>query len=150
MQTATQAGPRGLLTYSFVSQGIYGVDDRLSGILPFFLPIIKEMQGRAFDPQEFVTKSNEVYPWSMNTDICHELIPRFCRAGWLKEYNHGKSSFDRSYIVLSISDYDVDEERLRMAAHDLAEIGSAFHDSCTRCPPFNRLPMDLRNCKNCC
>jgi hypothetical protein len=113
MQTAATAGPRGLLTYAFVSQGIYGVDDRLSGILPFFLPVLREMQGRVFDPDEFVARSNKMYPWSINTDICHELIPRFGRAGWLKEYAHGKGRSERSYIVLSISDYDEDERHLR-------------------------------------
>jgi hypothetical protein len=127
MPTTAPAVPRGLLTYSFVSQGIYGIEDRLSGILPFFLPIIKEMQGRAFDPQDFVARCNQRYPWSINPDICLELIPRFCKAGWLKEYSRQRGAVDPSYVVLSITDYEADEQHLQRALSELEDIGTEFH-----------------------
>ena len=44
---------RDLITYAFVNQNILGIDDRLAGLLPFFEPILREMQGAIFDPNKF-------------------------------------------------------------------------------------------------
>lgn len=44
---------RQLLTYAFVSQNIFDEHDVLFGLLPFFKPIIEEMEGKLFDSAVF-------------------------------------------------------------------------------------------------
>ena len=72
---------RELVTYAFLSQGIYGSDDRLAGLLPLFHPIVETLEGQIFDPRVLAQRVNEAYPWSINTDVAENLVPRFQAVG---------------------------------------------------------------------
>ncbi len=76
---------RQLLTYAFVSQNIFGTNDILSGLLPFFQPLIEEMEGEVFDVEKFSDRIKARYSWPASPDVVQELIPRMQKVGWLEE-----------------------------------------------------------------
>ena len=76
---------RDLIAYAFLSQGIYGSDDRLSGLLPLFEPVVTELKGQIFDPAVLAERVNSFYPWSINSDVAENLVPRFQAVGWLTQ-----------------------------------------------------------------
>jgi hypothetical protein len=116
---------RELITYAFISQGIFGLNDRLMGLLPFFEPILRERQGSIFDPSEFAREVNARYPWSINADIAHFLIPRFVQAGWLRAWKTGEH--EAAYAILSFPPLS-DDPAFARAQETLSKIGCRFKE----------------------
>jgi hypothetical protein len=123
-RSTSKLGRRELVTYAFLSHGIYGSDDRLAGLLPLFQPVVEPLAGELFDPKDLVDRVNAAYPWSINTDIAENLIPRFQAAGWLESVvsYHGDTAFrytaPTSPAVPDVA-YNATERELR-------EIGVSF------------------------
>ena len=72
---------RQLIAYAVVSQHIGGSNDILIGLMPFFDPIIAELAGQLFDPDEFSKRVTDLYDWPFNPDVAQELIPRLVFTG---------------------------------------------------------------------
>ena len=75
---------RQLITYAVASHAVMGSQDLLTGLMPFFEPIVNEMGGEVFDPSKFITRVKELYDWPINEDVVLELIPRMQKEGWLE------------------------------------------------------------------
>jgi hypothetical protein len=117
---------RDLITYAFLSQGIYGTDDRLAGLLPLFHPIVEALQGEIFDPRILADRVNEAYPWSINTDVAENLIPRFQAVGWLEQIVDHDG--DVAYKYRKPDDTTIPQDALVATEEELHEIGDRFLD----------------------
>ena len=109
---------RRLLQYAFVSQNIYGSNDLLSSIIPFFLPIIEKLDGKIFDPKVFSQLIQETYFWSITKDIAEELIPRLENAGFLEKII---SDDDESSYVYKTPDISVSNSENKININALLE-----------------------------
>jgi hypothetical protein len=129
-----------LLRYAFVSQNIFDENDVLFGLLPFFKPIIQEMEGQVFDTVVFSRRVREQYPWPMTSDIAEVLITRFVRAGWLRRI------VERQDIIAyqcQSPGLPPNEERLeREVVQRLTEIGARFTNFNQTLPSLLTLSFD--------
>lgn len=131
---------RDLITYAFLSQGIYGTDDRLAGLLPFFHPIVETLTGEIFDPSILAQRVNDAYPWSINTDVAENLIPRFKAAGWLQEIVSHEG--DVAYRYIKPDQKTLPIEALVATEEELHEIGDHFLEFAHSVSPLLSVPYD--------
>lgn len=74
---------RMLITYAVISQEMMGTTDILSGLLPFFEPILDQRKGQIFDRTEFIGEVARYTHWRLTTDIADQIIYRMAKAKWL-------------------------------------------------------------------
>ena len=117
---------RQLLTYAFVSQNIFGTNDLLSGLLPFFQPIIEEMEGEVFDVEKFSDRIKACYRWPVNPDVVQELIPRMQKVGWLEEIARTGEAI--SFMCKKPEQTFEDSESVAEVEKVLGLIGNSFEE----------------------
>lgn len=125
---------RQLIAYAVVSQHIGGSNDILTGLMPFFDPIIAELSGQLFDPEEFSRKVTELYDWPFNPDVSQELIPRLVSQGRLSPV---AADGDRgAYMYCNVSDPDIQQLEIS-AEENLREIANHFQNFCEELSPLS-------------
>jgi hypothetical protein len=124
---------RQLITYFVASQQLEGSVDILTGLMPFFDPIINEMAGDLFDPTKFSNRVQELYDWPMNPDVAEELISRLEPAGRVTEtVSHDGQT---AYVCNKISEDDVSALEAT-AEKTLREIAELFENFCEEISPL--------------
>lgn len=74
---------RMLITYAVVSHEMVGSNDILSGLLPFFEPILVPKNGQIFDNTEFIREVAANTHWNLTVDVASQIVDRMARAKWL-------------------------------------------------------------------
>jgi len=123
---------RQLITYAVVSQELNNSDDFLLGLMPFFDPIINEMDGQIFDAYTFSEKIVEQLDWPVNPDVVTELLPRLEGAGRVERI--ADDDGDAVFICRSVKTFDGEEKEL-LAVKQLREIAVLFKKSCDDISP---------------
>lgn len=60
-----------------------GSIDPLAGIVPFFEPVLRGINGATYDPYQVAALMRENYGWNLSEDVAEEFIPRLRDKGWL-------------------------------------------------------------------
>lgn len=134
-----------LITYAVVSQDIDGINDFLSGLMPFFDPIISEMSGQLFDPKSFMDRLASEYEWPVNYDVAEDLIPRLKAAGRIEEIN--RDGEKGAYVCKAVHDPEIEQRELS-AEEDLDRLGERFKGFCDDHPTLftlNKSAYELGN-----
>lgn len=134
---------RQIATYAFISSNIYGTQDLLFGLLPFFQPILKASAGSAFDIKEFKKRIEEVYGWQITTDVVEDLIPRFEKKGWLTELKYGEK--EASYKINDFPDDDYFKKEADKFSKTLEDLGNNFVDFIKRISPLPKVNAEKPN-----
>jgi hypothetical protein len=124
-----------LKTYAILSQQEEGFLDALTGLAPFFTPIIQEFQGTVFNKQEFASKVRGSYGWKFTEDIAEELVSRFEGLGWISQA--GKCSKGRPIYIYNNIDLPELIEEEKKAMDLLSEISQQFLEYYTELSPLN-------------
>lgn len=122
-----------------------GASDVLTKLLPFFEPILREVNGQAFDPQAFANSVRSTYHWNFNVDIVEVFTPRLDDAGWLTSQSEGDKS--GAYFV-SLPEMPEVTEAERTASEELAEIAGRFRTFATELSPLTAIPKDVTEYEN--
>jgi len=72
-----------LITYAVVSHEMLNSADVLSGLLPFFEPLLMEQDGKIFDQSKLMRDIEANTHWHLTTDIVDQIVQRMVRAHWL-------------------------------------------------------------------
>ena len=124
---------RQLIAYAVVSQNLEGSQDILSGLMPFFDPIIDDLADQVFDPEKLSNKVTELYEWPFNSDVAEELIPRLVAQGRIKEL--AEDGQRGVYVCCPVKDPEI--EQLEVSAEKrLREIATLFHEFCEHLSPL--------------
>ncbi|MDD1517597.1 MULTISPECIES: hypothetical protein [Bradyrhizobium] len=73
-----------LLTFCYVKDAFDKSGDLMLGLAPLFLPIALKLQGKEFEPSEFVREVQSFYGISMPEPVAEELAVRLHKAGYLR------------------------------------------------------------------
>ena len=125
---------RQLIAYAVVSQHIGGSNDILIGLMPFFDPIIAELAGQLFDPDEFSKRVTDLYDWPFNPDVAQELIPRLVSQGRLSDV--ASDGGRGAYMCCNVTDPDI-KQLETSAEENLREIANLFQDFCKELSPLS-------------
>jgi len=128
---------RQFVTYAVVSQSVYGSRDILTGLLPFFEPIISKMKNQIFDPDKFLREARHNYPWPINKDVVFELIPRMQHVGWLDEI--GSTKQHAVYRCKDISSPLISDSEMAEAESNLKSIGQEFLNFVEQISPLSKV-----------
>ncbi len=124
---------RQLITFFVVSQQLEGFNDLLTGLMPFFDPIINEMAGELFDPDRFSARVRELYDWPMDSDVAEEVLQRFNDTGRVTATDNYDGQ--RAYLCNSVGGEET--ARLESSAElILSEIGKHFEEFCSEISPL--------------
>ncbi len=58
--------------------------DVLDALIPFFEPILRQLDGAIFDPSVFAAGVRKLYNWRFTSDVAKEFVPRLVRKGYLE------------------------------------------------------------------
>jgi hypothetical protein len=72
-----------LITYAIVSREMIGCEDIISGLLPFFEPLLVKYNGQLFDKGAFMNDVLNSLTWAITSDIADQIIGRMIKKGWL-------------------------------------------------------------------
>lgn len=117
-----------------------GTNDVLTKLLPFFEPILREVNGQTFDPQAFASSVRSTYHWNFNVDIVEVFTPRLVEAGWLSSKTEGQNS---AVYFVSLPEMPEATEAERTASEELREIAGRFRSFATELSPLTAIPKDL-------
>lgn len=87
MQTLTK---RALRVFSVLERYGEGSNNPLDSLLPFFEPLLSELDGQIYDPADFAKAVREQYRWNFTRDIAEEFCGRFAAKGWLTKVTEAK------------------------------------------------------------
>jgi hypothetical protein len=122
-----------------------GSDDILDALLPFFEPIVAELNGSMFDPGVFAARVHEAYRWNFTRDIAEEFIPRFEMRQWVKKIAAGAQ--DAAYqICYDGSGAGGGGQAEAAIGRDLSEIAKEFRAFVIEISPlttFDRSEVEL-------
>ncbi len=98
--------------------------DVLDALIPFFEPILEQLNGKIFNPAIFASGVHFLYRWQFNKDIAEQFIPRLIRKGYLEKKVEGR---DTIYIVRY--------ERAPTEQSDILELLEKIIDEFEKFPP---------------
>src|ERR1700722_15115574 len=81
--TLPDARRRMLITYAVISRGMVTTPDILTGLLPFFEPILMKHNGEIFDKTIFLRDVAESLRWSLTLDLLDQIVNRMVKQRWL-------------------------------------------------------------------
>lgn len=102
---------RDLVTYAFVSQGIFGSNDLFASLLPLIQPIVAQMAGQVFNAANLAQQIREKYPWEISADAVELFAPRMVKLGWVEQVLNEKSEAAFIYNEIPFVPYGENEER---------------------------------------
>jgi|GEM_PF-1929281 len=136
---------RALRVFSVLEDFRVGSIDLLDGLLPFFEPILFELNGQYFDPQEFTDRVKTAYRWNFTADVAEEFIPRFENQGWLTktETNGDNAAFKVTYdnsLAASLSKKDTE---IGTTIDAISQEFKAFVDQISPLTSYSKTPAQL-------
>ena len=72
-----------LVTYAVISHEMLGSNDVLSGLLPFFEPLLVADDGQFFDKAKFTRDIEVNTHWRLTADIVDQIVSRMIKVRWL-------------------------------------------------------------------
>ena len=112
---------RPLIAYAFLAQATNTPGDLLSGLIPIFKPIAKELEGKRFDSNEFSIKVRslygiEIHPWAVD-----DLATRLEAAGLLIKQKLSVSATEFIYAEIKEDFNEVNETDIRLVIQKFIE-----------------------------
>ena len=122
-----------------------GSADIRDAILPFFEPILAELDGQILSPVEFANRIRQAYRWNFTADVVEELIPSFENRNWVKLVSGtGKRSVYRvSYDSLVLSPPGPSDVEIGQILLVIAENFGQFIDEISPLSSYSRSTEDL-------
>lgn len=74
---------RPLLTFAFVKESLDNTGDFVQGLMPLFIPIVKELAGEDFRPSQFAEALNNLYGLHVRPEVIEDWAKRLADQGLL-------------------------------------------------------------------
>jgi hypothetical protein len=103
----------------------------LTGLLPLFDPIVRQLRGKVFSSNEFSQKVCDLYGININPYAVEDLVPRLVKAGMLK-----RAAGDRSGSIYTYEDALSNHDDYREFDDILANIITRFKLFASRISPI--------------
>lgn len=121
-----------------------GSSDILTGLTPFFEPLLLERYGQTFDPNTFAGTVRDRYKWNFTSDIAEELIPRFVSMGWLTADDNNRDSGPYTVTIPERQNTEA-ENRVLAQFESIAESFRSFAESLSPLTALNRSIEDYKD-----
>ena len=108
-----------------------GSGDKLEQLLPFFDPILREFEGKEFQPDEIANRFNEVYGWKCTSDIVESFVEYFEKYDWIECSTQFSNTHVKKYIVNMPNSEELgnQQESINSKLHYFAQKFKGFIDS---------------------
>lgn len=114
--------------------------DLLEGLLPFFDPILRPLNGTKLDPDIVAAAVRDTYHWNFNSDLVESFVSRFVRQGWLSP--DIRDSSDTTYTIhMANNNITTDSEQTVEA--DLQRIALQFKLFSEELSPLTTIPREV-------
>lgn len=105
---------KNLIAYAYLAQTKRDDGDLVSGLMPIFKPIAKELAGKTFDPHQFADLARKHFGLKVNPLVAQDLKPRLERAGIIEKKFLTKTEFEHIYSCIDEEFNDIKEEHIKV------------------------------------
>ncbi|WP_186399540.1 hypothetical protein [Stappia sp. P2PMeth1] len=117
-----------------------GSSNVMESLLPFFDPILRQLNGSKLDPNHVAELIRSTYRWNFNADVVEAFAPYLAKQGWVHADLPGNT--DTTYTIC-IGDEDLEPLEAGTIEQSLKDIATEFKKFSEELSPLTSIPREV-------
>lgn len=118
-----------------------GSGNILESLLPFFDPILRQWNGKKFDPDGIAAAVRETYKWNFNSDLAEAFIPYLERQGWvIADIPDAQGA---TTYTIQMAESESPNDSVQTIEAELRHIATQFKEFSEALSPLTTIPRDV-------